>query len=243
MRFIKSFSTAVVGALLATSAFGELSNVIRSKDELGLSARVDKRVTSIGPNPRSKKFQDFITTYCNKPVEDDCDEPTAKKRDLDVRAMPAGYNEVKMDSFLAAKASDPGLYTWGIGTCVGIAVTGRSNSNNARVKFLAHIGLGLNAKHVNDRFDELSAAVRGQGLTQLQGWILTVDTSLKSDPQYRNDPDLKQEADNLKKTYDDLQHYLQNLVGAWPVVHWTHPFSRTAEMQVNPDGSVTYNLM
>ncbi|TLD28670.1 hypothetical protein PspLS_03467 [Pyricularia sp. CBS 133598] len=222
MQLTSSISKVLlVGCLLATSAVGQFNMVIRSDDTTikALSSRA--AVLAGGRSSRRGSIKRFI---------------------LVPRAKPTGYVEVNMDDMKSAKSNQPGLWTGGLGTCVGIAITGKA-AGNAHVNILSHLGLGTAWAHVNAEVDKLSALVRAYGLTKMDAYVLTVDTSLSSDPAYRNDPDMRQRARDSDETYRPLVHYVGNIIGGQnPVKRLVHPFARTAEITVSSDGNVNYHI-
>ncbi|KAH8600657.1 hypothetical protein B0O99DRAFT_589554 [Bisporella sp. PMI_857] len=79
-------------------------------------------------------------------------------------------------------------------------------------------------------------------LTNMRGWMYTLDTSLSKDPSYRNDPYMKAEAEGLEEVYRSVRSGLETLVGsAHNVFRETHSFQHVGEMSVSPNGAVSFS--
>ncbi|KAK0730231.1 hypothetical protein B0H67DRAFT_548226 [Lasiosphaeris hirsuta] len=237
MRFIKSFTTGLVTALLATSAFGELTQLVRSPEPQGLSVRAPR---GLGADPGNKKRADYVK-FCSKA------QKKKGKRDVDVeerevviRAKPDGYLDVSPGSAKAQKASETvkGLFSDGFGTCVGIAFVGTppAKKPDGINRILMHLSLGAVWADIDKQFRNLEAAVEDAKLTSTRAVLFTIDTR-NSNPEL-SDPDLKDEATNLELDYARIFTSLKKIADS--VTRSYHPFSNVGEMQIDPNNRITW---
>ncbi|KAH8645886.1 hypothetical protein BGZ60DRAFT_555036 [Tricladium varicosporioides] len=230
MHFIKSFSTALVNALLLTSTLGQLTQVRhRFNNERDLSVRVIKP---------SK----FMLQYCSKAVpktgKRDAEENDAAERDLEVRDKPVGYEEDPMDEFLEQTTAGLGLYSRGFGTCPGFVVTGtpapKTNElpNGGSTKFLFHMLMGG-----RKTFADFATAVKDSKMTNLRGTMFTVDTC-KSNPE-NCQAGMKEEVAGSESSFHELEVEFEKLCGKGRIDRQYYPWSSTGEMAVSKANYVT----
>jgi hypothetical protein len=93
---------------------------------------------------------------------------------------------------------------------------------------------------VKKPYADFVTAVQASGMTNMRAWLYTIDTTLNKDPEYKNDPDMKNEAAGIAEIYGKVKVRLQALVGANPVNVQTHSFTHTGEMSVSQAGVPTF---
>jgi hypothetical protein len=153
--------------------------------------------------------------------------------------MPAGYTNVAMGQAKGARTTDPGLYSGLFGTCVGIIITGTPKTPTSHSRYLMHLAMG-DWDSVKKPYADFVTAVQASGMTNMRAWLYTIDTTLNKDPEYKNDPDMKNEAAGIAEIYGKVKVRLQALVGANPVNVQTHSFTHTGEMSVSQAGVPTF---
>jgi hypothetical protein len=147
-----------------------------------------------------------------------------------------------MDQVASTGVNDPGLFTNRIGTCVGIAIIGKSGRPEARTAFLLHLNLGINWNEVESKLNLLADAMerskQDHALAFLDGMMVTIDTSLnKDDANTRNDPVMQDMARDLEPTYARINTWLSTYINA-PVRRVTHGFGTPVDMTVTGRGDI-----
>ncbi|KAK9792855.1 hypothetical protein AB5N19_00127 [Seiridium cardinale] len=237
MRFIRDFSTAVVTALLATSAVGELTQVIRSNN---LPAGIDNRglfgakKLGDGPDIDYKKTKDLCSKAWTKGDSVDLDD----KRDLEARARPNNAIEVAPGDGKGAKSSDGPLWSEGFGTCAGIAVTGTPKKQGDDNRYLYHITT-FDMDSVQDQYNKLSKAIYNTGLSVTKIWLYTVDTR-HANPELNDDDNegLKDMSDEEEKVFSWIYDGLRDIGNT---ERRFHPWGKVGEATVPATGNPTFD--
>jgi hypothetical protein len=200
-------------------------------------------VTDIGPDPGFAQYKEYFTTYCNKAMPSKgVKRDDLEQRSLEARAKPNGYDGVGMGQQHAATASQPGIYSGSFGTCVGLIVTGTPKKTGGTSRVLAHLAMGSSWADMRNPWLNFANAVDDAGMTNMQGWLYTIDTTLDKDPNYKGDADMVAEAAGLANVYQSVKARLQVLIGSDnSVVVETHSFQNVGEMSVSSSGAVTFS--
>ncbi|KAH8599750.1 hypothetical protein B0O99DRAFT_590001 [Bisporella sp. PMI_857] len=78
-------------------------------------------------------------------------------------------------------------------------------------------------------------------MTNMKGWMYTVDTTLNKDPRYKEDANMKSRGGGLAKVYTSVKARLQALISTTNFVDAeTHSFEHVGEMSVSPTGVVAF---
>jgi hypothetical protein len=155
-----------------------------------------------------------------------------------VAKAPAGFDTVAMGTFASRTATENGLWTGGLGMCIGIVVTGAAGATGA-VGMMAHLSLGADWTEMWKDWDLFATKIEKSGMTNLQGFMYTVDTNANSlDPADRQY--MASMLKELESTYRSMKFQLQLRIGFGnPITVKTHPFSQTGVMQIDHTNKVT----
>ncbi|KAK3385142.1 hypothetical protein B0H63DRAFT_559823 [Podospora didyma] len=224
-------------------------------DELYARA-APKAPKELGAAPAIKNYKETFTKYCKGPIDLKGKgkgkaakaKPKAKgkkREDNDSlppqrRAMPTGARMVKMGDYDFGKRTDPILFSDSFGTCAGVIITGTPNAAGV-TRGLYHVSMEASWDALKPKWNAFVRDVFRSGMTNMKAHFYIIDTSLASDPDYKDDPDMKAWAAELKTGYDQLKKELETgVVGTGNVKVTTHAFDTRggAEIQVKPDNTV-----
>jgi hypothetical protein len=161
------------------------------------------------------------------------------KRDLEGRAPPsADYINVPIGGFGEVIGSSKGLWTEGLVTCIGVAVT-FEGMMGIQYRFLAHLQAGLSV--LGSEFNAFETAIQRSGNTfDKMRCVIT--------PPNLNGPDPVRPG--FTWTNDDVQYAQQglsvitNLANALcngAAKYEPHDMEPPATMQIDPDGTIKIN--
>ena len=165
----------------------------------------------------------------------------ATKRDLEARAPPPGFNEVKMNEFLGAGEFPLGLWTGGLVTCLGVGITGTAPASNAKAntRFLLHLPATNQATQV---FQGFAAKVKESALTNMEGYLSYPE--LHSDMPDSGGARATQLSNEDKKLTGDMATAIldavHELINKAPKVK-VRPMSPAGTMQIDNQNHVEIN--
>ncbi|KAH8163445.1 hypothetical protein CIB48_g4812 [Xylaria polymorpha] len=189
MYFTKNISTFLIGALLATSAVGELTQVPRRVDDaLVARAGADNSIREAAYLERVQKRGD------------DCLQAIKKRRLLARENKDIGTGE-----WNSGKGQDA-LTTVGLATCYGVAITGSyEGGTTGDDRFLSH-ALEGERDPAEKMFDAVEAA-RNNGLGNLYALLVYPEAS-----SFTNDDDWTDE--DRKDVQDEHDWYVEWITDA-----------------------------
>jgi hypothetical protein len=173
-----------------------------------------------------------LQKYCSKAV------PRGGKRDLEergleVRAKPAGYQDVAMGTAIGHTASEAGLWSGGFGTCPGIVVYGTPGTTGGVTRFLFHLSL-----QSGKTIDQFVTEVRNSRMTHMNCVLYTVDTrstNSENSDLYMKDMLASAERDG----FGPIVTKLTALCGTGRVGRRYHKYSTTGEMSIGANNAFT----
>lgn len=126
-----------------------------------------------------------------------------KKRDipLDPRApswppaTPKGFTAVPQGTSSASFASGPGLWTYGLVTCLGVVVVGTPPSAIAEPRHMLH--MESSSLVMDAQWETFEKRVKGAKLTKMKGYMSVPDTAKNTPATW--DADMKQLTDAIIK--------------------------------------------
>ncbi|KAI0481408.1 hypothetical protein F4859DRAFT_512553 [Xylaria cf. heliscus] len=211
MYFTKKISTLLVGALLATSAVGELVQVPRHVDN-GMVARAeaDNAIREAADLEALRKRGDACLS-------------AIKKR----RLLGRANKNVNVDDWESGKGQDT-LTTTGLATCYGVAITGSyEGDNSGDDRFLAH---GLEAEHdtPSAMFDAVEEA-RNKGLKNLYALLVFPDSASFKDEDDWTDEDRK----DVKTEHDWYVEWITDATGGVAPEEKGHDYKESWGIKIN----------
>ncbi|KAI1123211.1 hypothetical protein F5Y10DRAFT_286389 [Nemania abortiva] len=170
MYFTKSISTFIVGALLATSAVGELTKVPRGANGNAIAREETNAIRALTPEERIQKRAD------------DCLSAIKKRR-----LLARENKNVDVDAWASGKGQDM-LTTTGLATCYGVAITGSyEGDNDGDDRFLSHTLEGERGP-AESLFDAVEEAIKN-GLGNIYALLVYPDPNSFTDQDGWTDED------------------------------------------------------
>ncbi|TGJ81607.1 hypothetical protein E0Z10_g7151 [Xylaria hypoxylon] len=210
MYFTKSISAFIVGALMATSAVGELTQVPRRADGGMLAREEAKPIRSL---TREEKMQKRA---------DDCLSAIQNKR-LRARAD----KNINVDAWDHGKDQDT-LTTTGLATCYGVAITGSyEGDNSGDDRFLSHTLEGERGP-AEALFDAVEAA-RGNGLGNIYALLVYPDPSSFTDENGWTDEDRT----DIQAEHDWYVMWIADATGGVAPEEKSHSYMESWGIKVN----------
>ncbi|PKS08154.1 hypothetical protein jhhlp_005430 [Lomentospora prolificans] len=164
----------------------------------------------------------------------------AERGDLQARAdPPIGYTEILPGGVDFTQRGRPGVWSRDYGTCPGVVLVGKPKNSNNYKGYLLHMSLGEERGYFQLRtaFNGLIDAVGRDEMTDMRGWLYTVDTRPTS-PELVEFPDLAGEIEALEPFYVSIWGALQRLVDCGVVRREYHPFGQVGQIEVDPNCAV-----
>lgn len=134
----------------------------------------------------------------------------------------------------------PGVWSRDYGTCPGVVLVGKPKNSNKYKGYLLHMSLGETGEgffKVRQAFNALIDAVSLDDMTDMRGWLYTVDTRPTS-PEMAKFPDLASEAAALEPVYASIFAALERLVDCGVARREYHPFGQVGQIEVDPNCAV-----
>ncbi|KAI1179953.1 hypothetical protein F4777DRAFT_598930 [Nemania sp. FL0916] len=194
MHFAKNISSFIVGALLATSAVGELTRVPRGASGASAARGEANAVRGLSSIEQLQKRADA------------CTDAIKRRRSLKVRASKT----VGVDDSASGKGSDI-LSTNSLASCYGVAITGSyEGDNDGDDRWLSH-ALEAERDPAEKIFDGVESA-RDNGLKNLYALLVYPDPS-----SFTNEDDFDDEArKDVQAEHDWYVEWIADATGVKP---------------------------
>ncbi|CAI4216004.1 unnamed protein product [Parascedosporium putredinis] len=215
--------TSATGASTSTSASSTTEDACAARSTNGANNRGStRRAIDLGIldllQPPSGQAVELIAQFCNsawtRPGQPA--KRGAGNGELEPRVIIlARDGEVAPKGMKYTQIGQEAVWSQSFGTCPGVVLVGKPrNSNNYR-GYLMHMSLGGEEDgflKVRKAFNGLINAVEADGMTDLRGWLYTVDTRPTS-PEVLEYPELMNYVEPLEVMYASIWAALQRLVG------------------------------
>lgn len=223
MQFAKFLTTlAFAGAALAAAVPAALAKP-------PAPAQAPKTVAGTGIYKNIKATQatwDRLAAACK----------SGKKRSVESRTAPPGFNKVETGTFGKMNDIPIGLYTESLVTCLGVAIHGTAPASNTRAngRWLLHLSQA-------SQWDAFEKAVAAEKLVDMQGYI-----SAPSPTALGTKIDLltwnQEDQDLSTRTVKAITQAVRDLTKKEPIVK-SRPMSPSTSMQIGGDNKVVANGM
>ncbi|CAJ2503798.1 Uu.00g111920.m01.CDS01 [Anthostomella pinea] len=216
MRYnLKSFSSLLVGGLLATSAAAELTKVPRGADLNSIAGREDVELAEFA-----------------KRANDRC-ALELRRRGLTPRGDTIN---VGMGSAKRGKADDT-MKADSISICIGAAVVGKYDNDDKEKKedskFLTHLAAGFWSNTWTDFKSKVNSA-KDKGLKSMKSTLVIIDmSSVDKD----NEPWDQRRKDTQQKIHDTIESDLKSLTRSSPKIV-TRSILDGMKMEIDKDGDI-----
>ncbi|KAJ8132952.1 hypothetical protein O1611_g666 [Lasiodiplodia mahajangana] len=210
MYFTKSISTFVIGALLATSAVGELTKVPRGAN-VDIAAREQANaIRALTPEERIQKRAD------------DCLSAIKKRR-----LLARDNKNVGVDDWASGKGQDQ-LTTSGLATCYGVAITGSyEGDNSGDDRFLSHALEGERGP-AESLFDAVEEAIK-KGLGNIYALLVYPDPTSFTDADGWTDEDRS----DIQAEHDWYVMWISDATGGVAPEEKSHSYKESWGIKIN----------
>ena len=148
--------------------------------------------------------------------------------------------EVVPSSMNFTQDGRPNVWSRDYGTCPEVVLVGKPKSSNHYKGNLLHMSLGESGEgffKVRQAFNGPIDAVTLDDMTDMRGWLYTVDTRPTSAEMHQL-PDLAGEAAALEPLYGCIFGALERLVNCGVARREYHPFGQVGQIELGPNCAV-----